>query len=119
MVWLVAGIGIGAVVASVSRGIASQDAVRLSPQLYTVRFENDRVRVLEYHLKPGEQEPMHSHPAGVVYHLNDAIGKTVRPDGTSSVTNLTRGQVIWRELTTHTYENVGTTEVHALAIELK
>jgi hypothetical protein len=41
---------------------APQDAVKLSPQYYTVKAENDRVRVLEYRLKPGEKEVMHSHP---------------------------------------------------------
>ena len=41
--------------------------VTLSPNLYTVLLENDEVRVLEYHAKPGDREPMHCHPAGVVY----------------------------------------------------
>jgi hypothetical protein len=30
------------------------DPVKISPQYYTIRLENDRVRVLEYRLKPGE-----------------------------------------------------------------
>ena len=50
-------------------GIALADApmmdpVKLSPQYYKVRLDNARVRVLEYHLKPGEKEMMHSHPRG-------------------------------------------------------
>ena len=49
-----------------------EDAVKISPQFYTVRFENDQVRVLEYRLPPGEKEAMHSHPAGVVHYLSDA-----------------------------------------------
>jgi beta-alanine degradation protein BauB len=46
------------------------DPVAISPQLYTVRLENDRLRVLEYRLKPGKEEPMHSHPPGVVFALD-------------------------------------------------
>lgn len=44
------------------------DPVALSPQLYSVRFENDRVRVLEYRLKPGGKEPMHSREVTVQGH---------------------------------------------------
>src|SRR5256885_16705577 len=49
-----------------------QDPVTTSPQYYKVLFENDQVRVLEYRLKAGEKEPMHSHPVGVVYVLSGA-----------------------------------------------
>ncbi len=114
-----AGIVLGAIVVSASSQTATEDPVKISPQYYTVRFENDRVRVLEYHLKPGEKEAMHSHPAGVVYYLSDATFRTTLPDGTSSEGTVTRGQVSWREFTRHAGENTGRTEAHALAIELK
>jgi hypothetical protein len=48
----------------------AQDPVKTSPQYYKVLLENDQVRVLEYRLKAREKEPMHSHPAGVVYVLS-------------------------------------------------
>jgi hypothetical protein len=41
---------------------STQDPVILSPQYYTVEAEDERVRVLEYRLKPGQKEVMHSHP---------------------------------------------------------
>jgi hypothetical protein len=41
----------------------AQDPVKTSPQCYKVLLENDQVRVLEYHLKAGEKEPMHLHPS--------------------------------------------------------
>ena len=71
-VFVVLGAVLGAVVVSVpfSRGQnPSQDPVKLSPQYYKVRLENDRVRVLEYSLQPGEKEVMHSHLAYVVHFL--------------------------------------------------
>ena len=40
-----------------------QDAVAVSPQLYKVRLENDRVRVLEFRMKPGQTEPTARPPA--------------------------------------------------------
>jgi len=95
------------------------DPVKLSPQLYDVRFENDRLRVLEYRAKPGQKEPMHSHPPGVVYLFSDSIMRTTLPDGTTSETSRKAGELYWRDFTTHAAENIGETESHALAVELK
>ena len=93
-----------------------QDPVTTSPQYYKVLFENEQVRVLEYRLKAGEKEPMHSHPAGVVYILNDAKVKFTYPDGKTAEKPAASGETIWREPTTHSVENVGNTEAHAIAI---
>ena len=98
---------------------ASRDPVKLSPQYYKVRLENDRVRVLEYRLKPGEREVMHSHPAYIVHFLSDAIVRTTVPDGTKSETTVKNGDIVWREPVSHTGENIGRTELHALLVELK
>ncbi len=95
------------------------DPIKLSPQLYRLRLDNDRVRVYEYHLKPGEKEPMHSHPAGVVYVLNGATLSSASPDGQAIAHEAKTGEVIWREPTTHALENVGTTEAAAIALDLK
>ena len=113
------GIVLGAFAVSAAGRVTTQDPVKVSPQYYVVRFENERVRVLEFHLKPGEKEGMHSHPPGVVYVLADATIRNGLPDGTSSERSLKAGDVLWRENTTHTGENVGATEARALAIELK
>ena len=59
----------------------AQDPVKTSPQYYKVLLENDQVRVLEYRLKAGEKEAMHSHPAGVVYVLSGAKLKFSYPEG--------------------------------------
>jgi hypothetical protein len=98
---------------------AGQDAVKVSPQLYKVRLENDRVRVLEYRMAPGGVEPRHDHPPYVVYFLGDAFVRSTAADGTRSETKVARGDVGWRDNTTHTIENAGTTDIHALIIEPK
>ena len=97
----------------------AQDPVKISPQFYKVLLENDQVRVLEYRLKPGEKEPMHSHPAGVVYVLSGAKLKFTDPDGKTEERAAASGETIWRDPTTHAVENVGNTEAHAIAIDLK
>ena len=37
-------------------------AVAVSPELYTVLFENDDIRVMELTYQPGEGDAPHSHP---------------------------------------------------------
>src|SRR4029450_3374497 len=117
--YLAVGIVLGATAMAALGRVTTQDPVKVSPQYYTVRFENDRVRVLEYQLKPGEKEAMPSHPPGVVYVTAAATIRSVRPDGKSSETAGKAGEVIWRDDTTHAVENGGTTEARALAKELK
>jgi quercetin dioxygenase-like cupin family protein len=106
-----------AVAAAIS--VFAQDPVKSSPQYYKVLIDNDEVRVLEYRLKPGEKEPMHSHPRGFVYALSDAKLKISFPDGHTEETVMKAGEAHWREPVTHAAENVGNTEAHAIALELK
>jgi len=108
----------GAVVAA-SATTPTMDPVKLSPQYYTVRLDNARVRVLEFRLKPGQKEVMHSHPPGIVFALADATVRTYLPDGTSVAYPSRKGDVMWREAVAHSGENVGSTEAHYLAVELK
>ena len=97
----------------------AQDPVKTSPQYYKVLLENDQVRVLEYRLKAGEKEPLHSHPAGVVYVLSGAKLKFSYPDGRTEERAAATGETIWRDPTAHAVENIGDTEAHAIAIDLK
>jgi beta-alanine degradation protein BauB len=117
--YLIIGIVLGVLASSGSRLLLAQDPVKLTPQNYNVRIDNDRVRVLEFHLKPGDSEPMHSHPPGFVYSFDDATLRMTLPDGSKSTQQLHTGELYWREATTHAAENIGTTEAHALALELK
>src|SRR5947199_9366353 len=96
-----------------------QDPVTTSPKYYKVLLEDDQVRVLEYRLKAGEKEPVHSHPAGVVYVLSDCKLRFSYPDGRTEERTAATGETIWRDPTTHAVENVGDTEAHAITIELK
>ena len=109
----------GAVVISKARE-AAQDAVQLSPQYYTVKLDNDRVRVLEFRFKPGDKEPLHTHIPYVVYFLSSGtIRTTTVAGGTASVSSVKQGDASYRDALSHTTENIGSTEVHALIVELK
>src|SRR5262245_15432997 len=119
LMYLVLGVLLGGFAMSGPGGQVTLDPVKLSPQYYAVRFENDRVRVLEYHLNPEEKEVMHTHSPGIVYVLTDSTVRTTLPDGKTSEHPGKAGEVFWRDETTHAVENVGPTEARAIAVELK
>jgi hypothetical protein len=62
---------------------------------------------------------MHSHPAGIVHVFGQAKLKITYPDGRTEVNTLTPGETYRREPVTHMAENMGDTEAHAIAVELK
>src|SRR5215467_14264085 len=88
-------------------------------QRLTVKFENDRVRVLELRLKPGEGEGFHYHPQYLLYAITNYRVKNTAADGTSKIFERKAGDIFWGEPITHKGENIGDTEVHALIVELK
>jgi quercetin dioxygenase-like cupin family protein len=100
--------------------VSAQDPAKLAPQFYRVVLDNEDARVIDYHLKPGEREPMHSHPSGVlVYYFTDAKARMTLPDGkTAEVTNRA-GDIVWRDPVTHFAENTGSSDVHTVLIEPK
>ena len=95
------------------------DPLKLSPQLYTARLENDYVRAYEYRIGPGVKDPMHAHPHGLVYIIAGGKLRSTSPDGSVTDSELKAGDLTWREGLHHSLENVGGSEVHALSIELK
>ncbi|MBI3668258.1 MAG: cytoplasmic protein [Acidobacteria bacterium] len=98
----------------------AQDPVKVAPNNLKVLLENDRVRVLDYHAKPGDKIPLHSHPAYIVYAISGS-GKTrfTSADGKTSEMAGTVGAATWRDAETHAAEYLGPGDIHALLVELK
>jgi|GEM_PF-510429 len=97
----------------------AQDAVEANPRQNTVLVDNDRVRVYETRLAPGEAAPMHSHPPFVTYCLSDAQVKFTLPDGSTQERTLKQGMGGWHPPMTHSVLNSGTTEFRVLHVEVK
>ncbi len=95
------------------------DAAIVASETYKVYLENDRVRVLEYRIKPGKKDATHSHPDFLVYALTPVKYKLYLPDGKTIDSEAKAGEVFFSEAETHAYENVGSTEAHGFLIELK
>ena len=95
------------------------DPVKTDGDKYIVKFENDRVRVLEYRDNPGDKTHQHSHPAFVLYAVEPFKREIVLPDGKVLKRDFKAGDLLWSEEQTHIGENVGDTPTHVIIVELK
>ncbi|MEK6323879.1 MAG: hypothetical protein AABN33_19720 [Acidobacteriota bacterium] len=102
-----------------TKSARAQDPVKVAPDQYKVLLENDRVRVLEARLKPGDKTAMHLHPANVTYSLTDAKAKFTPRGGKAVAREMKAGSANWSPAEKHISENAGTTEAHVLIFELK
>jgi hypothetical protein len=94
------------------------DPVKTDPGLYSVVFENERVRVLEYRDHPGDRTSMHSHPDMVIVPLS-TFRRRLTVDGRTVEVEKRAHDPGWVPAQTHAGENIGETESHALFVELK
>lgn len=104
---------------ALSATTAAQDAVNTDGDKYKVLLENERVRVLEYHDRPGERTHQHRHPAFVLYAIEPFKRTITLPDGKVIMREFKAGEVLWSEAQTHIGENVGQTDTHVIMVELK
>ena len=94
----------------------AQDTLLVNADSVHLKFENDRVRVLESILPPGGKEKIHSHPSYVVYVIKGGKIRIHGADGQTSETERKTGNVIYREPVTHWGENIGTTEIDEILL---
>src|SRR5262249_43086310 len=99
--------------------VCGQDPAVVNSKTIRVRFENDRVRVLEAILPPGVKEQVHSHPANVIYVLEGGRYRNYAADGKITEGELKTGDVIYRDPLTHAAENIGDKPLHVILVELK
>jgi quercetin dioxygenase-like cupin family protein len=106
---------------------AHLDALVAAPEHHTLLFENEAVRILDTRIPAGAKTRVHTHrwPAAL-YVLG--WSQFVRRDADGSVTLDTRNvpalatppQALWSEaLAPHSLENVGTSDLHIISVELK
>ena len=102
------------------------DAVTAAPDHHGVLLENDQVRILDTRLAPGEQTPVHAHkwPAALyVLSWSDFIRRDAK--GNILIDSRERpspsiGAGLWIDpLPPHSVENVGSSELHIIAVEVK
>lgn len=97
----------------------TRDAVTVAPHIHEVIFEDDMMRVLKVVVRPGDRAEMHWHPHNMNYILGSGLLRFTKPDGSSVDVELTVGQVTSSGPSSHKVENVGTTTVETIQVELK
>ena len=100
-------------------GAPAQDPAVVNAATIRVKLENTRVRVLEATLPPGAKEQLHSHPAYVIYVIAGGKVRNHGTDGKTSETEVVTGDTLYRDPLTHWAENIGTTTLHLILVELK
>lgn len=95
------------------------DPVASNPQHYAVVFENERVRVLEYHDEPGDGETVaHVHPDSVMVTLT-GFSRRLRSGDRALDLDVPAAAARWLPAQEHTGENIGQTPTRAIFVELK
>lgn len=94
------------------------DPTRTDPDKYSVVFENERVRVLEYRDEPGARTSLHDHPDSVMVTLS-GFDRRLTVDARTRDVRLEAGEARWLDAQRHRGENIGTSPTHAIFVELK
>lgn len=97
----------------------AQDPAVVNTHTVRVTFENDKVRVMEAVLKPGDKENPHSHPGYVIYIIEGGRFRNHDADGKALEFDVTPGMTMYAEPTTHWAENIGKTTIRLIVVELK
>ena len=106
-------------VAAFALSATAQDVVVVNPKTAKLKLDNARVRVIDATLPPGAKEAMHSHPSSIIYVIDGGKARNHFPDGKTSDVEFKAGDVIYRDPLTHWAENIGTTTMHLVVVELK
>lgn len=96
----------------------AQDRASVVPSM-KVLLDNACVRVQYHDVGVGETVPMHAHPNYVVYTLRAFRARVRLPDGTERISRRAAGEAYWNPALQHSIENLGSTPIHNLIIELK
>jgi len=96
-----------------------QDPLKNNPSTLSLKLENDSVRVMEAVIPPGHKEKMHTHPPYAIYILNGGGVRVHFADGTTRDVTFTTGEARFSDKVSHWAENIGTTTIRMLLVELR
>ncbi len=96
-----------------------QDPLVTDRDKYSVVLENERVRVLRYHDKPGNRTLQHAHADYVLYAESSFKRRLTFPDGRNREVDVEAGSIVWMKAHIHIGENIGNTDTDVIIIELK
>ena len=103
------------------------DALIAAPDHHQLLFENEKVRVLNTRIRPGEITPVHAHPwPASLYVISwsdfmryDAEGKLLF-DSKDLTNAILPSTALWSEpLGPHALKNTGQNDLHVICVEIK
>jgi hypothetical protein len=94
------------------------DPVATNPDHYSVIFENDHVRVLEYTDQPGDRTTPHEHPDSVMVTLSSFRRRLYSGEMERDV-EIPAETTSWLPAQQHAGHNIGDTPTHVIFVELK
>ena len=107
--------------------VHAYDAMAKAPDHHFLLLENGTVRVLDTRVKPGERTPVHGHEwCAALYVMSwsdfvryDPAGNVLL-DSRTMASKPAAGSALWAgPIGPHYVENVGSTELHIIAVEIK
>jgi beta-alanine degradation protein BauB len=94
------------------------DPVATNPDHYSVVFENDQVRVLEYTDQPGDRTTPHEHPNSVMVTLS-SFSRRLYAGGHERDVEIPAESASWLPAQQHAGHNTGESPTHVIFVELK
>jgi hypothetical protein len=80
---------------------APLDPVKVAPHIYELKFENDRIRVIEQILRRGDTQPLHAHPDRLLVYLQTCAWMEDDGQGGKRMQEFKYGDVAWSEAESH------------------
>ena len=108
-----------AIVCFAANLVAAQDPTKVEPKHYKLRFENERVQVVDVHYGPHERSEMHDHPGGVVVVITSGHLRFTDQNGKVTEVFAKEGEARWFPPFRHKVENLGDESYNAVYIGIK
>ena len=100
------------------RPAGSADPAQVDPVHQQVECENEQIRVIREHYKPGEKIILHGHPDNVQVLLSDMKVELTTDDGKTAEVRGNAGEVLWRGVSQHSGQ-VLDTPLEQIVVEMK
>lgn len=96
----------------------AMDAVKVAPDQHKLVKDTMNIRAIIFTSKPGSVTQKHSHPDDAVYVIEGGKAEFTLQDGTKQVKDLQKGMVTINPAATHSFKNIGSTEIKTIVVEV-
>ena len=103
-----------------SVNIYAQDPLKVAPNAYKkVLLENERVRIMQVQITPGETIPWHHHPDHTIYALADGKIEITDKGKAPIIMDIKAGDAMYIPSVKKKKKNLGNTTMNLIVTEIK